>query len=41
MTAEAFAAVLPHAGTLVRRLHRYTQALFTQVSRRRLVTICT
>lgn len=41
MTAETFAEVLPRAGTLVRRLHRSTQALFTQVSRRRPVTICT
>jgi CRP-like cAMP-binding protein len=32
MTAAVFTAVLPRAGTLMRRLQRYTQALFTQVS---------
>ena len=32
MAAPVFTAVLPRAGTLVRRLQRYTQALFTQVS---------
>ena len=32
MPTAAFTAVLPRAGTLVQRLQRYTQALFTQVS---------
>jgi CRP-like cAMP-binding protein len=32
MSAAVFTAVLPRVGTLVRRLQRYTQALFTQVS---------
>jgi CRP-like cAMP-binding protein len=32
MAAAAFTAVLPRAGTLVRRLQRYTQAMFTQIS---------
>ena len=32
MAAPAFTEVLPRAGTLARRLQRYTQALFTQVS---------
>jgi CRP-like cAMP-binding protein len=32
MAAAVFTAVLPRVGTLRRRLQRYTQALFTQVS---------
>jgi CRP-like cAMP-binding protein len=32
MAAGVFSEVLPRVGTLGRRLHRYTQALFTQVS---------
>jgi CRP-like cAMP-binding protein len=32
MAAPVFTEVLPRAGTLARRLQRYTQALFTQIS---------